>query len=82
MKHKIPPRVELPATPRTKEAFDLMHTKHCSLTHFRQVMESLERDLIAANQALADASKPTVAKASKVIVNPDVQPVTEQDPVE
>jgi len=82
MKHKIPPRVELPATPRTKEAFDLMHTKHCSLTHFRQVMESLERDLIAANQALADASKPTVAKASKVIVNPDVQPVTEQDLVE
>jgi hypothetical protein len=45
-------------------------------------MESLERDLIAANQALADASKPTVAKASKVIVNPDVQPVTEQDLVE
>jgi hypothetical protein len=41
-------------------------------------MESLERDLIAANQALADASKPTVAKASKVIVTP----VTEQDPVE
>ena len=45
-------------------------------------MESLERDLIAAQQALADASKPTVAKAPKVVVNPDDQPVTEQDPVE
>jgi hypothetical protein len=34
-------------------------------------MEGIERDLIAAQQALADASKPTVAKASKVIVEPD-----------
>jgi hypothetical protein len=71
MKHKQPPRIELAPTPRTNAAFDLMHTKHCSLTHFRQVMESLERDLIAANQALTDASKPTVAKASKVVVEPD-----------
>lgn len=82
MKHKIPPRVELPATPRTKEAFDLMHTKHCSISHFRQVMENLERDLIAANQALKDATKPTGAKAPKVVVNPDAQVVAEQDPVE
>ena len=81
MKHKEPPRVELPPTPRTNAAFDLMHTKHCSITHFRQVMESIERDLIAAQQALADASKPTGAKAPKVVVNPDDQPVTEQDPV-
>ena len=71
MKHKIPPRVELPATPRTKEAFDLMHTKHCSIKWFREVMEGIERDLIAANQALTDASKPTVAKAPNVIVEPD-----------
>ena len=82
MKHKEPPRVELPATPRTNEAFDLMHTKHCSISHFRQVMESIERDLIAANQALKDATKPTGAKAPKVVVNPDDQVVTEPDPVE
>ena len=82
MKHKIPPRIELPPTPRTNAAFDLMHTKHCSITHFRQVMESIERDLIAAQQALADATKPTVAKAPKIVVNPDAQPVTEQDSVE
>lgn len=82
MKHKQPPRIELPPTPRTKEAFDLRHTKHCSISHFRQVMESLERDLIAANQALKDATKPTGAKAPKVVVNPDDELVTEQDPVE
>jgi hypothetical protein len=45
-------------------------------------MESLERDLIAANQALKDATKPTGAKAPKVVVNPDDELVTEQDPVE
>ena len=71
MKHKQPPRIELPPTPRTKEAFDFRHTKHCSIGYFREVMEGIERDLIAAQQALADASKPTVAKASKVIVEPD-----------
>jgi hypothetical protein len=71
MKHKIPPRIELPPTPRTNAAFDLMHTKHCSIKWFREVMESLERDLIAAKQALDDASKPTVAKAPKVVVEPD-----------
>jgi hypothetical protein len=71
MKHKIPPKIELAPTPRTNEAFDLMHTKHCSITHFRQVMESIERDLIAAQQALKDATKPAGAKAPKVVVNPD-----------
>jgi hypothetical protein len=42
-------------------------------------MESIERDLIAANQALADATKPTGVKAPKVVVNPVDQVVTEQD---
>ena len=82
MKHKEPPRVQLPPTPRTQAAFDLMHTKHCSITHFRQVMESIERDLIAAQQALKDATKPTSPKAPKVVVNPDDQVVTEQDSLE
>jgi hypothetical protein len=45
-------------------------------------MESLERDLIAAQQALKEATKPTSPKAPKVVVNPDDQVVTEQDPVE
>ena len=67
MKHKTPPRIELPATPRTQAAFDLRHTKHCSIGHFRAVMESIERDLIAAEQALDDANKPTVAKMPKVV---------------
>ena len=45
-------------------------------------MESIERDLIAAQQALRDATKPTSPKAPTVVVNPDDQVVTEQDSLE
>ena len=62
MKHKTPPRVELPPTPRTNAAFDLRHNQTCTITWFRQVLEEMERDLIAAQAALEAANKPTVAK--------------------
>lgn len=61
MKHKTPLKVELPATPRTNAAFDLRHNKTCTITWFRQVMEEMERDLIAAQAALETANKPKVA---------------------
>lgn len=61
MKHKTPPRVELPPTPRTNAAFDLRHNKTCTITWFRQVLEEMERDLIATQAAL-EATKQTVAK--------------------
>jgi len=57
MKHKTQPRIELPATPRTQAAFDLRHTKSCSIGYFKEVMEAMERDLIAAQQALKNATK-------------------------
>lgn len=62
MKHKTPPKVELPPTPRTNAAFDLRHNKTCTITWFRQVLEEMERDLIAAQAALEAATKQTVAK--------------------
>ena len=62
MKHKTPPKVELPPTPRTNAAFDLRHNQTCTITWFRQVLEEMERDLIAAQAALEAANKPTVAK--------------------
>ena len=62
MKHKTPPRVELPPTPRTNAAFDLRHNKTCTITWFRQVLEEMERDLIAAQAALEAANKQTAAK--------------------
>lgn len=61
MKHKTPPKVELPPTPRTNAAFDLRHNQTCTITWFRQVLEEMERDLIAAQAAL-EATKQTVAK--------------------
>ena len=61
MKHKTPPKVELPPTPRTNAAFDLRHNKTCTITWFRQVLEEMERDLIAAQAAL-EATKQTAAK--------------------
>ncbi len=61
MKHKTPPRVELPPTPRTNAAFDLRHNQTCTITWFRQVLEEMERDLIAAQAAL-EGTKQTAAK--------------------
>jgi hypothetical protein len=65
MKHKTPPRIELPATPRTDAAFDLRHTKTCSIRYFREVMEAMERDLIAAQAALKDATQPKAKVVAK-----------------
>jgi hypothetical protein len=65
MKHKTPPRIELPATPRTQAAFDLRHTKTCSIGYFKNVMEEMERDLIAAQQALQNATKGATQKADQ-----------------
>jgi len=67
MKHKTPPRIELPATPRTQAAFDLRHTKSCSIGYFKEVMEAMERDLIAAQQALEDATKGATRKMDRSI---------------
>jgi hypothetical protein len=57
MKHKTPPRIELSPTPETDAAFALRHTKTCTIAHFRQVMEKMERERDAARQALKDAGK-------------------------
>jgi len=51
MKPKEAPRVILAPTPETDAAFDLRHTKNCTITHFRHVMEKLERE---RDKALAD----------------------------
>ena len=59
MKHKTPPKVELPPTPRTDAAFALRHTKTCSIAHFRVCMEQIEFDLIAALEKIeASNAKP------------------------
>lgn len=57
MKHITPPKVELPPTPRTNAAFDLRHNKTCTIAWFRQVLMEMERELIAAQAALEDATK-------------------------
>ena len=41
----------MPPTPETNAAFDLRHTKTCTIAHFRQVMEKMERE---RDKALAD----------------------------
>ena len=79
MKHKTPPKVELPPTPRTNAAFDMRHNKTCTITWFRQVLEEMERDLIAAQAALEAANKPTVAKTPHVIVEEDAVKLPEAD---
>jgi hypothetical protein len=79
MKHKEQPRVELPATPRTNAAFDLRHNKTCTITWFRQVLEEMERELIAAQAALENANKPTVAKIPHVIFEEDAIKLPETD---
>jgi hypothetical protein len=57
MKHKTPPRIVLPPTPRTDAAFALRHTKNCTIAHFRTVMEQLEYDLIAALKRIEELTK-------------------------
>ena len=79
MKHKTPPRVELPPTPRTNAAFDLRHNQTCTITWFRQVLEEMERELIAAQAALEAANKPTVAKIPHVIFEEDAIKLPETD---
>jgi hypothetical protein len=67
MKHKTPPRIVLPPTPRTDAAFALRHTKNCTIAHFRTVMEQLEYDLIAALkriEALTDAKPKVISDMS------------------
>jgi len=79
MKHKEQPRVELPPTPRTNAAFDLRHNQTCTITWFRQVLEEMERELIAAQAALETANKPKDTKASHVVVEEDVLKLPETD---
>jgi len=67
MKHKTPLKIELPPTPETDDAFAIRHNQTCTIAHFRQVMEKMERERDAALQALKDAGKPTVAKIPMVI---------------
>lgn len=78
MKHKTPPRVELPPTPRTNAAFDLRHNKTCTITWFRQVLEEMERELIAAQAAL-EATKQTVSKTPHVFIEEDAIKLSEAD---
>jgi hypothetical protein len=79
MKHKEQPRVELPPTPRTNAAFDLRHNQTCTITWFRQVLEEMERELIAAQAALENANKPTVAKPPHAIIEEDAVKLPETD---
>jgi hypothetical protein len=79
MKHKTPPRIELPATPRTDAAFALRHTKTCSIRYFREVMEAMERDLIAAQAALKDATQPKTVKPSRPPADPEKEFLAESD---
>ena len=72
MKHKTPPRVELPPTPRTNAAFDLRHNQTCTITWFRQVLEEMERDLIAAQAALEATTKGKDILNAKEIAIPHV----------
>jgi hypothetical protein len=62
MKHKTPPRIVLPPTPRTDAAFALRHTQTCTIAHFKTVMEQLEYDLIAALKRIEELTdaKPKV----------------------
>ena len=78
MKHKTPPRVELPPTPRTNAAFDMRHNKTCTVTWFRQVLEEMERELIATQAALEVANKPTPA-IPHVIFEEDAMKLPEAD---
>jgi hypothetical protein len=77
MKHKTPPRVELPPTPRTNAAFDLRHNQTCTITWFRQVLEEMERELIAAQSALEVANKPPTTP--HVIIEEDAIKLPEAD---
>jgi hypothetical protein len=70
MKHKTPPRIELPATPETDAAFALRHTKTCTIAHFRQVMEKMERERDAAVQALDNATRGKGAAVPKIVADP------------
>ena len=55
MKPKEEPREPLAPTPETDAAFDLRHTKTCTIAHFRQVMEKMERERDKAQYKLEDA---------------------------
>jgi hypothetical protein len=54
MKPKEAPRVILAPTPETDAAFDLRHTKTCTIAHFRQVMEKMERERDEAKDHVAN----------------------------
>jgi hypothetical protein len=83
MKHKTPPKIELPPTPRTQAAFDLRHTKTCSIGYFKEVMEAMERDLIAAEQALDElryqGAKVPSSQGTKV-TRPPAEPQEDASP--
>lgn len=69
MRPKEEPRVILAPTPETDAALDIRHTKTCSIAHFRQVMEKLERE---RDKALADLeeerSKPKAKPKRELII--------------
>jgi hypothetical protein len=79
MKHKTPPRVELPPTPRTNAAFDLRHNQTCTITWFRQVLEEMERELIASQAALEAATKGKSILGAKETATPHV--IIEEDAI-
>jgi hypothetical protein len=69
MKPKEEPRVILAPTPETDAAFDIRHTKTCTIAHFRQVMEKMERE---RDKALADLeeerSKPKAKPKRELVI--------------
>ncbi len=69
MKPQEEPREPLAPTPETDAAFDLRHTKTCTIAHFRQVMEKMERE---RDKALADLeeerSKPKAKPKRELVI--------------
>ena len=70
MKHKTPPRIELSPTPETDAAFAIRHNQTCTIAHFRQVMEKMERERDAAQKALDNATRGKGAAVPKIVADP------------
>ena len=68
MRPKEEPRAILAPTPETDAAFDLRHTKTCTIAHFRQVMEKMERERDKALADLEDERNKPKAKPKRELV--------------
>jgi hypothetical protein len=85
MKPKEEPREPLAPTPETDAAFDIRHTKTCTIAHFRQVMEKMERERDKALADLAAVAPPATKAKPKVrdipcVLHPTIDIVEEVAP--